>query len=210
MTRSWSSEESVGACRSWWTRTNDWYLHHVNCCRNERKAENGQQPRFQWTGVIHRFYRNIRAALYTLRTVACCLSIREHCDCFLKFALHVNCFLFLLFLLYRRQVGSSRRSCGAGKRTGAQSQHWDDRFRFRRRQISACSEFGARAPEWRPGKTRGYAAFASHVTCVAGYQCDSVERQFSFKTRVRTCSKRWAPRSVHRICCFFTIRLLTT
>ena len=122
MTRSWSSEESVGACRSWWTRTNDWYLHHVNCCRNERKAENGQQPRFQWTEVIHRFYRNIRAALYTLRTVACCLSIREHCDCFLKFALHVNCFLFLLFLLYRRQVGSSRRSCGADKRTGAQSQ----------------------------------------------------------------------------------------
>ena len=101
MTRSWSSEESVGACRSWWTRTNDWYLHHVNCCRNERKAENGQQPRFQWTEVIHRFYRNIRAALYTLRTVACCLSIREHGDCFLKFALHVNCFLFLLFLLYR-------------------------------------------------------------------------------------------------------------
>jgi hypothetical protein len=62
----------------------------------------------------------------------------------------------------------------------------------------------------RPGKTRGYAAFASHVSCIAGYQCDSVERHSSFKTRVRTWSKRWAPRSVHRICCFFTMRLLTT
>jgi hypothetical protein len=62
----------------------------------------------------------------------------------------------------------------------------------------------------RPGKIGGYAAFASHVSCIAGYQCDSVERQFSFKTRVRTCSKRWAPQSVHRICCFLTIRLLTT
>ena len=28
----------------------------------------------------------------------------------------------------------------------------------------------------RPGKTGGYAAFASHVSCIAGYQCDSVER----------------------------------
>src|SRR5271167_4279120 len=54
------------------------------------------------------------------------------------------------------------------------------------------------------------AAFASHVSCIAGYQCDSVERHSSFKTRVRTCSKRWAPRSVHPICCFFTMRLLTT
>jgi len=64
--------------------------------------------------------------------------------------------------------------------------------------------------ERRPGKTGGYAAFASHVSCIAGYQCDSVERHSSFKTRVRTCSKRWAPRSVHRICYFFTMRLLTT
>src|SRR5271157_5070472 len=63
---------------------------------------------------------------------------------------------------------------------------------------------------WRPGKTGGHAAFASHVSCIAGYQCDSVERHSSFKTRIRTCSKRWAPRSVHRICCFFTMRLLTT
>ena len=62
----------------------------------------------------------------------------------------------------------------------------------------------------RLGKTGGYAAFASDVSCIAGYQCENVERHSSFKTRVRTCSKRWAPRSVRRICCFFTMRLLTT
>jgi hypothetical protein len=60
------------------------------------------------------------------------------------------------------------------------------------------------------GKNGGYAAFASNVSCIPGYQRDSVERHSLFKTRVRTCSKRWAPGSVHRICCFFTIRLLTT
>lgn len=70
--------------------------------------------------------------------------------------------------------------------------------------------FGLDRSNRRPGKTGGYAAFASHVSCIAGYQCDSVERHSSFKTRVRTCSKRWAPRSVHRICCFFTMRLLRT
>ena len=65
-------------------------------------------------------------------------------------------------------------------------------------------------PGRRPGKTGGYAALASNVSCIPGYQRDSVERHSLFKTRVRTCSKRWAPGSVHRICCFFTIRLLTT
>jgi hypothetical protein len=65
-------------------------------------------------------------------------------------------------------------------------------------------------PRWRPGKTGGYAAFASHVSCIPGYQRDSVERQSSFKTRGRTWSNRWAPQSVHLICCFFTMRLLTT
>jgi hypothetical protein len=64
--------------------------------------------------------------------------------------------------------------------------------------------------KYETGKNRGYAAFASNVCCIPGYQRDSVERHSLFKTRVRTCSKRWAPGSVHRICCFFTIRLLTT
>jgi multimeric flavodoxin WrbA len=39
-------------------------------------------------------------------------------------------------------------------------------------------------------KAGGYATFASHVSSIPGYQRDSVERQSSFKTRVRTCSKR--------------------
>jgi NADPH:quinone reductase-like Zn-dependent oxidoreductase len=38
----------------------------------------------------------------------------------------------------------------------------------------------------RPGKTGGYTAFASHVSSIPGYQRESVERQFSFKTFVRT------------------------
>ena len=42
------------------------------------------------------------------------------------------------------------------------------------------------------------------------YQRDSVARQSPFNTWVRICSRRCAPRSVHRICCFFTNRLLTT
>jgi hypothetical protein len=32
----------------------------------------------------------------------------------------------------------------------------------------------------------------------------------SFNTRVRICSRRWAPRFVHGICGFFTMRVLTT
>jgi hypothetical protein len=39
-------------------------------------------------------------------------------------------------------------------------------------------------------KPGGYAAFASHVSSIPGYQRDGVERQSSFKTWVRTCSKR--------------------
>jgi hypothetical protein len=76
------------------------------------------------------------------------------------------------------------------------------------RSSKLASDFAR--PYGRPGKIGGYAAFTSPVSCIARYQCDSIERQSSFKTRVRTCSKRWAPRSVHRICCFLTIRLLTT
>src|SRR4051812_24354139 len=43
-----------------------------------------------------------------------------------------------------------------------------------------------------------------------GTQRDRVERHVPFKTWVRTCKRRWAPRSLQRICCFFTKRLLTT
>ena len=59
----------------------------------------------------------------------------------------------------------------------------------------------------RPGKTGGYAAFASHVSCIAGYQCDSVERHSSFKRGSALAVKDAVG---PRICCFFTMRLLTT
>jgi hypothetical protein len=43
-----------------------------------------------------------------------------------------------------------------------------------------------------------------------GYQVRNVASHSPFKTRVRICSRRCAPRLVHCICCFFTMRLLTT
>jgi nicotinamidase-related amidase len=62
----------------------------------------------------------------------------------------------------------------------------------------------------RPGQSGGYAAFLSGATFIAGYHRERVERQSPFNTWVRIWSKRWAPRSLQRICCFFTNRLLTT
>src|SRR5271166_4096693 len=62
----------------------------------------------------------------------------------------------------------------------------------------------------RPGQSGGYAVFISDITFIRGYQRDSVGRQSPFNTWARICSKRWAPRSLQRICCFFTNRLLTT
>src|SRR5271166_2435334 len=44
----------------------------------------------------------------------------------------------------------------------------------------------------------------------SGVPARSVGRQSPFNTWARICSKRWAPRSLQRICCFFTNRLLTT
>ena len=43
-----------------------------------------------------------------------------------------------------------------------------------------------------------------------GYQRRNVSSNPPFKTRVRVCSNRWAPLSVHSIGWRFTIRLLTT
>ena len=43
-----------------------------------------------------------------------------------------------------------------------------------------------------------------------GYQRLKVLSNSPLRTLVRVCSRRWAPRSVHAICCFFTNRLLTT
>ena len=43
-----------------------------------------------------------------------------------------------------------------------------------------------------------------------GYQRRNRSSRSSLRTLVLVCSKRWAPRSVHCICCFLTNRLLTT
>jgi hypothetical protein len=65
-------------------------------------------------------------------------------------------------------------------------------------------------------KSRGYQAASSvGVTGVCtgrkrGYQRRKIPSQSSFSTCVRTCKSRCAPSGVHCICCFFTIRLLTT
>jgi hypothetical protein len=56
----------------------------------------------------------------------------------------------------------------------------------------------------RPGQTGGGAAFDLGVNCVLGYHRDSVTRQASFRTWVRTWSKRRAFAGAQRICCFFT------
>jgi integrase/recombinase XerD len=60
----------------------------------------------------------------------------------------------------------------------------------------------------------GYAAFrsisVSCSVCISGYQRTKVSRSWSFSTFVRTWSRLCAPASFHRICCFFTMRLLTT
>jgi hypothetical protein len=47
-------------------------------------------------------------------------------------------------------------------------------------------------------------------TLEAGYQRRKSSVRVSSKTRVRTWSSRCAPRGDQRICCFLTMRLLTT
>ena len=63
-------------------------------------------------------------------------------------------------------------------------------------------------------KNRGAQAAAFSSTRGSGRNCGYQRRNVSsnspFKTLVRVCSKRCAPRSVHDICWCFTIRLLTT
>src|SRR5712664_3041663 len=43
-----------------------------------------------------------------------------------------------------------------------------------------------------------------------GYHVRNVSSHSPFNTRVRICSRRWAPRGLHCICGFFTMRLLMT
>src|SRR5712672_751619 len=64
-------------------------------------------------------------------------------------------------------------------------------------------------------KVGGQAALRS-CSCVCGcglnfgYQRRNRSSKSSLRTLVLVCSNRWAPRSVHCICCFLTNRLLTT
>ncbi len=79
---------------------------------------------------------------------------------------------------------------------------------------------GASTPGFvQPGSTRragqiggGHAAGAcrSAVWVNSGYQRWKSSASWLLRTRVRTCSSRWAPRGDQRICCFLTIRLLVT
>jgi hypothetical protein len=55
-------------------------------------------------------------------------------------------------------------------------------------------------------KSGSYAVF--FLNC--GYHRRNTSTSSSFKTLVRVCNKRWAPRKVHPICCFFTNLRLTT
>src|SRR5271166_4901639 len=64
-------------------------------------------------------------------------------------------------------------------------------------------------------KVGGQAAFRSGSRVCGcdlnfGYQRRNRSSRSSLRTLVLVCSKRWAPRSVHCICCFLTNRLLTT
>src|SRR5579863_4652985 len=60
----------------------------------------------------------------------------------------------------------------------------------------------------------GYAAFSPSVSISASpmpeYHLQKVCCKSSFNTWTRTCNKQCAPSFVHRICCFFTKRLLIT
>jgi hypothetical protein len=72
---------------------------------------------------------------------------------------------------------------------------------------STVSRFGWLNPG---GRTAAQAATRGGWARKPGYQVRNVSSHPSFNTRVRICSRRWAPRLVYCICCFFTMRLLTT
>jgi hypothetical protein len=61
---------------------------------------------------------------------------------------------------------------------------------------------------WRPPKAGGQTARGrfSTVWVIAGYQPQKTSRNSPFSVVVRVCSSKCAPRFVHRICCFLTIR----
>src|SRR5664280_3431733 len=72
---------------------------------------------------------------------------------------------------------------------------------------------GRSSPEAESGTIWGsYAAAAwrSGVLVNAGCHRWKSSASWSLRTRTRTCNRRCAPRGVQRICCFLTMRLLTS
>ena len=71
------------------------------------------------------------------------------------------------------------------------------------RPLGECQKVGGQAP---------CVLAPAYVVAVLnfGYQRRNRSSRSLLSTFVLVCSKRWAPRSVHCICCFLTNRLLTT
>src|ERR1700719_2377338 len=96
------------------------------------------------------------------------------------------------------------------------SQLCQDRILYQTMDASnRCAKTASHAIIRERQKVGGQAALRSG-SCVCGcglnfgYQRRNRSSRSSLRTLVLVCSKRWAPRSVHCICCFLTNRLLTT
>jgi hypothetical protein len=74
-------------------------------------------------------------------------------------------------------------------------------------------ELQAELAQWEKGEcliVGGHAAIGWGTARNPGYHSRKVASQSPFKTRVRICSSRCAPRGVQAICCFLQKRLLIT
>src|SRR5216684_2874031 len=84
--------------------------------------------------------------------------------------------------------------------------------------VGEAATFGALAEAWasRLFQTGGYAAASGSARssrsseAKAGYHTRNVAASSPLSVRVRACRRRCAPSGIHRMCCFLTIRLLTT
>ncbi len=75
--------------------------------------------------------------------------------------------------------------------TGARQRERDARYLESNRKLGVC-----------------YAASLSSCRCRrSGYQCLNVACKSSLSACTRICSRRWAPRGFHRICCLLSNRL---
>ena len=99
-------------------------------------------------------------------------------------------------------IGTSRRYARNGKRHKKQSASKKAAV-VSARVLGEHQKVGGQAA-LRPG------SFICGCDLNFGYQRRNRSSRSSLRTLVLVCSKRWAPRSVHCICCFLTNRLLTT